>query len=82
MWIYGLLYKLFCEFGIKGKMWLAIKSLHMSVKAQAFYSGSLSRKFDVSPQEAQSLSIDINSTTDDCRPSCLFDLHLLLHVSI
>ena len=44
----GLLYKLFSEFGIKGRMWLAIKTLYTGVKAQVLYSGSLSRKFDVS----------------------------------
>ena len=48
VWIDGLLYKLFSEFGVKGRMWLAIKSLYTGVKAQVLYSGSLSRKFVVS----------------------------------
>ena len=48
VWIESLLYKLFSEFGVKGRMWLAIKNLYTGVKAQVLYSGSLSRKFDVS----------------------------------
>ena len=43
----GLLFKLFTELGIKGRMWLAIKDLYTGVKAQVLYSGSLSRSFDV-----------------------------------
>ena len=53
VWIYGLLYKLFSEFGVKGRMWLAIKTLYTGVKAQVLYSGSLSRKFDVSQGTGQ-----------------------------
>ena len=48
VWIYGPLYELFSEYGIRGRMWLAIKSLNTGIKAQVLYSGSLSRKFDVS----------------------------------
>ena len=33
VWIDGLLYKLFTELGIEGKMWLAIKDLYTDVKA-------------------------------------------------
>ena len=33
VWIDGLLYKLFSEFGVKGRMWLAIKTLYTGVKA-------------------------------------------------
>ena len=44
VWIDGLLYKLFLELGIKGRMWLAIRGLYTNVKAQVFYKGSLSRK--------------------------------------
>ena len=43
-----LLYKLFLELGIKGRMWLAIRDLYTCVKAQVFYEGSLSRKIDAS----------------------------------
>ena len=53
VWIDGLLYKLFYEFGIKGRMWLAIKTLYTDVKAQVLYPGSLSRKFDVSQGTGQ-----------------------------
>ena len=59
MWIDGLLYKLFSEFGVKGRMWLAIlKTLYMGVKAQVLCSGSLSGKFDVS--QGTSFKIYIN----------------------
>ena len=47
VWIDGLLFKLFSEFGIKGRMWLVIRNLYSGVKAQALYSSSLSRKFDI-----------------------------------
>ena len=45
VWNDGLLYKLFTELGINGRMWLAIKDLKTNVKAQVLYSGSLSRIF-------------------------------------
>ena len=48
VWIDGLLFKLFTELGIEGRMWLAIKDLYTGVKAQVLYSESLSRSFDVS----------------------------------
>ena len=41
------LYKLFSEFGIGGRMWLVIKDLYTGVRARVLYSGSLSREFDV-----------------------------------
>ena len=47
VWIDSLLFKLFSEFGIKGRMWLVIRNLYTGVKAQVLYSGSLSRKFDI-----------------------------------
>ena len=47
VWIKGLLYKLFSEFGIRGKMWLVIKDLYTGVTTHVLYSGSLSREFDV-----------------------------------
>ena len=53
VWIDGLLYKLFSEFGVKGRMWLAIKTLYTGVKAQVLYSGSLSGKFVVSQGTGQ-----------------------------
>ena len=48
VWIDGLLFKLFMELGINGRMWLAIKDLYTNVKARVLYSGSLSRMFDIS----------------------------------
>ena len=38
---------------VKRRMWLAIKTLYTGVKAQVLYSGSLSRKFDVSQGASQ-----------------------------
>ena len=54
VWIDGLLYKLFNDLGIKGRMWLAIKDLYTDIKAQVLYSGELSREFDVSQGTGQS----------------------------
>ena len=48
VWIDGILYKLFCELGIGGRMLKVIKHLYTNVKAQVLYAGSLSRKIDVS----------------------------------
>ena len=53
VWIDGLLYKLFNDFGIKGRMWLAIKDLYTDVKAQVLCSGELSREFHVSQDTGQ-----------------------------
>ena len=53
VWIDGLLFKLFTELGIEGRMWLAIKDLYTGFKAQVLYSGSLSRSFDVSQGTGQ-----------------------------
>ena len=47
VWTDGLLFELFSEFGVKGRMWLVIRNLYIGVKAQVLYSGSLSRKFDI-----------------------------------
>ena len=47
VWIDGLLFKLFSEFGNKECMWLVIRNLYTGVKAQVLYSGSLSRNFDI-----------------------------------
>ena len=46
-----MLYKLFIELGIGGRMWLTITD----VKAQVLYSGSLSRQFKVSQGTGQGL---------------------------
>ena len=53
VWIDGLLYKLFNDLAIKGRMWLAIKDLYTDVKAQVLYSRELSREFDVSQGTGQ-----------------------------
>ena len=42
VWIDGMLYKLFLELGIKGRMWLAIKDFYTDVNAQVLYEGVLS----------------------------------------
>ena len=47
IWIEGLLYKLFSEFGIRGRTWLVIKDLYTGVRACVLYSGSLPSEFDV-----------------------------------
>ena len=48
VWIDGILYKLFSELGIGGRMWKVIKDLYTNVKAQVLYAGHFSRKIDVS----------------------------------
>ena len=48
VWIDGLLFKLFSELGIKGRMWPAIKDLYSNVKAKVLYAGSLSKEIDIS----------------------------------
>ena len=53
VWIDGLSYKLFTEFDIRGRMWLAIKDLYTEVRGQVFYSSTLSRKFDISQGTSQ-----------------------------
>ena len=47
VWIDGLFLKLFFEFGIRGRMWLALRSLYTGMKAHVLCFGSLSRKFDI-----------------------------------
>ena len=53
VWIDGLLFKLFTELGINGRMWLAIKDLYTNVKARVLCSGSLSRMFGISQGTGQ-----------------------------
>ena len=48
VWTDGLLFKLFSELGVKGRMWLAIKDLHTYVKAKVLHGGSLSREIGTS----------------------------------
>ena len=53
VWIDGLLYKLFTEFHIRGRMWLAIKDLYTEVRGQILHSNTLSRKFHISQRTSQ-----------------------------
>ena len=53
VWIDGLLFKLFSELGIQGRMWLAIKDLYTNAKAKMLYAGSLSREIDTSQGTGQ-----------------------------
>ena len=56
VWADGLLYKLFTDLGIQGRMWLAIKDLNTDVKAQVLLAGELSREFDISQGTGQGRS--------------------------
>ena len=47
VWIDGLMYKLFSDLGVNGKLWLAIKDLYTDVKARVLYSGALSRELEI-----------------------------------
>ena len=53
VWIDGLMYKLFSDLGINGKLWLAVKDLHTDVKARVLYSGALSREFEIAQGAGQ-----------------------------
>ena len=53
VWIDRILYKLFSELGIGGRMWKVMKDLYTNVKAQVLYAGSLSRKINVSQGTGQ-----------------------------
>ena len=47
VWIEGLLFNLFSELGINGRMWLVIKDLYTNVKAKVLYAGAVSREIDI-----------------------------------
>ena len=47
VWTEGLLFKLFSELGISGRVWLVIKDLHTNVKAKVLCAGALSREIDI-----------------------------------
>ena len=53
VWINGLLFKLFSDLGINGRMWLVLKDLYTDIKARVLFSGSLSRKFNISQGTGQ-----------------------------
>ena len=50
---FGLMYKLFSDLGVNGKLWLAIKDLYTDVKARVLYSGALSREFEIAQGTGQ-----------------------------
>ena len=52
-WIDGLMYKLFSDLGVNGKLWLAIKDLYTDVKARLLYSGALFREFEIAQGTGQ-----------------------------
>ena len=47
VWIDGLLFKLFSELGINGRMWLVIKDIYSNTKAKVLYARVLSREIDI-----------------------------------
>ena len=51
----GLMHKLFSDFGVNGKLWLAIKNLYTDVKAMVLYSDALSREFEIAQGTGQGL---------------------------
>ena len=53
VWIEGLLFKLFSELGMNGRMWLVIKDLYTNVKSKVLYAGALSREIDILPGTGQ-----------------------------
>ena len=53
VWIDGLMYKLFSDLGVNGKLWLAIEDLYTDVRARILYSGALSREFDIAQGTVQ-----------------------------
>ena len=77
VWIDGLFYKLFTEFDIRDRMWLAIKDLYTEVRCQALYSNTLSRKSDISQGTGQGrilaplmYKVYINSLLDELTNHC------------
>ena len=55
VWTDGILYKLFFELGVWGRMWKVMKDLYTNVKAQLLYAESLSRKINVSQGKVEFL---------------------------
>ena len=53
VWIDRLMYKLFSDLGVNGKLWLAIKDLYTDVKARVLYSGALSKEFEIAKGTGQ-----------------------------
>ena len=68
VWIDGLMYQLFSDLGVNGKLWFAIQGLYTDVKAWVLYSYALSREFEISQSTGQGrilapfmYKVDINS---------------------
>ena len=47
------MYKLFSDFGVNGKLWLAIKDLYTDVKSRVLYSDTLSGGFEIAQGTGQ-----------------------------
>ena len=56
VWIDGLMYKLFSDLGVNGKLWLAIKDLYIDAKTRVLFSCALSREFEIAQGTGQLLS--------------------------
>ena len=48
-----MLFKLFSDLGINGRMWLALKDLYTDIKARVLFSGFLSGEFNISQGTGQ-----------------------------
>ena len=53
VWIDGLMYELFSDLGVNGKLWLSIKDIYTDVKTRVLYSGALSREFNIAQGTGQ-----------------------------
>ena len=63
VWIDGLLFKLFSELGIKGRMWLAIKGFHTMIKQRYYVQGHCQEKliFRKTQNKENSCSLNVQS---------------------
>ena len=50
VWIGGLLFRLFSDLGINGRMWLALKDLYTDIKARVFYLQVLFHESSIFPR--------------------------------
>ena len=53
VWIDELMYKLFPDLGVNGKLWLVIKNLYTDDKAPVLYSGVSSREFKIAQAQGR-----------------------------
>ena len=78
VWIDDLLYELFHEFDIKGRMWLALKGVYTDITVQVSYDDSLTRAFDVLQGTGQGRTIaPIKFWRQACILSPLFGTELM-----